>query len=99
MTTTQPVERASTPADVLPDEMLARFDERAPIYDRQNGFFDEDFTELRASGFLDIALPIRVRRRRRPSRRVLTTPAPTQLLRPRHGAGRQHAHLLDWSRR
>ena len=26
--------------------MLARFDERAPIYDRENRFFDEDFAEL-----------------------------------------------------
>ena len=37
--------------------MLARFDERAPTYDRENRFFDEDFAELRASGFLDIAIP------------------------------------------
>jgi alkylation response protein AidB-like acyl-CoA dehydrogenase len=57
MTTTQPVERASTPAEVLPDDMLARFDERAPIYDRDNRFFDEDFAELQASGFLAIAIP------------------------------------------
>ena len=28
-------------------EMLARFDERAPMYDRENRFFDEDFEELR----------------------------------------------------
>ena len=57
MTTTAPVERASNPTSVLTDEMLARFDERAPIYDRHNQFFDEDFAELRASGFLDIAIP------------------------------------------
>ena len=54
MTTTQ---RASTPVDVLSDEMLARFDERAQTYDRQNRFLDEDFAELRACGFLDIAIP------------------------------------------
>ncbi|HET9667013.1 MAG TPA: acyl-CoA dehydrogenase family protein [Desertimonas sp.] len=57
MTTTAPVERASNPTSVLTDEMLARFDERAPTYDRHNQFFDEDFAELRASGFLDIAIP------------------------------------------
>jgi alkylation response protein AidB-like acyl-CoA dehydrogenase len=48
------IERA---ADVLTEEMLARFDERAPVYDRENRFFTEDFDELRGSGYLDIALP------------------------------------------
>jgi alkylation response protein AidB-like acyl-CoA dehydrogenase len=43
---------------VLTDEMLARFDERAPLYDRENRFFQEDFEELRDSGYLDIALPV-----------------------------------------
>ncbi len=42
---------------VLTEEMLARFDERAPKYDRDNRFFHEDFEELRASGYLNIALP------------------------------------------
>ena len=41
----------------LTDEMLARFDERAPLYDRENRFFTEDFEELKASGYLNIALP------------------------------------------
>ncbi|HEX8804063.1 MAG TPA: acyl-CoA dehydrogenase family protein [Acidimicrobiales bacterium] len=41
----------------LTDEMLAHFDERAPVYDRENRFFQEDFDELRASGYLDVALP------------------------------------------
>jgi alkylation response protein AidB-like acyl-CoA dehydrogenase len=57
MTTTQAVERATTPADLLSDEMLARFDERAPNYDRENRFFDEDFAELQAAGFLGLAVP------------------------------------------
>ena len=39
-------------SDLLTDDMLARFDERAPVYDQENRFFDEDFEELRASGFL-----------------------------------------------
>jgi alkylation response protein AidB-like acyl-CoA dehydrogenase len=43
--------------DYLTDEMLARFDERAPTYDRENRFFDEDFAELQASGYLGIAIP------------------------------------------
>ena len=47
-----------TAADaILTDEMLARFDERAPGYDRDNRFFQEDFEELRAAGYLDLAVP------------------------------------------
>jgi alkylation response protein AidB-like acyl-CoA dehydrogenase len=42
---------------LLTDEMLARFDERAPIYDRENTFFTEDFEELRESGYLTCAVP------------------------------------------
>ena len=38
--------------DLLSDEMLARFDERAPMYDRENRFFDEDWRELEGSGYL-----------------------------------------------
>jgi alkylation response protein AidB-like acyl-CoA dehydrogenase len=44
-------------AQVLTDEMLGRFDERAPVYDRENRFFTEDFDELRASGYLEVAMP------------------------------------------
>lgn len=55
MTTTAiPITPSST---VLTDAMLARFDERSPVYDRENRFFTEDLTELRASGYLDLALP------------------------------------------
>jgi alkylation response protein AidB-like acyl-CoA dehydrogenase len=57
MTTMDP--RASTQAaeTLLTEDMLARFDERAPIYDRENRFFDEDFDELRTSGYLNLAVP------------------------------------------
>ncbi len=48
---------ATKTKDVLTEEMLARFDERAPQYDRENRFFTEDFEELRESGYLDITLP------------------------------------------
>src|SRR5688500_5734340 len=41
----------------LSDEMLARFAERAPQYDRENRFFAEDFEELRTSGYLLLAVP------------------------------------------
>jgi alkylation response protein AidB-like acyl-CoA dehydrogenase len=43
--------------DPLTEEMLARFDERAPAYDRENRFFTEDFEELRSSGFFAASLP------------------------------------------
>jgi alkylation response protein AidB-like acyl-CoA dehydrogenase len=46
-----------TSASVLTDDMLQRFHERAPIYDRENRFFDEDFEELRAAGYLKINVP------------------------------------------
>ena len=51
------VATANLEATVLTDEMLARFDERAPVYDRDNAFFHEDLEELRASGYLDSAIP------------------------------------------
>jgi len=48
---------ATTTAEVLTDDMLSRFEERAATYDRENRFFDEDFAELRDSGYLKIAVP------------------------------------------
>jgi alkylation response protein AidB-like acyl-CoA dehydrogenase len=56
MTTTDLGARSA--ASVLPDDVLARIDARAPTYDRDNRFFDEDFADLRASGLLDVALPV-----------------------------------------
>ena len=43
--------------ELLTDDMLQRFDERAPVYDRENRFFQEDWDELRASGYLAGPLP------------------------------------------
>jgi alkylation response protein AidB-like acyl-CoA dehydrogenase len=57
MSTSDPITAASTRDRLLTAEMLARFDERAPGYDRENRFFDEDFADLRASGYLSCALP------------------------------------------
>ena len=37
--------------------MLLRFGQRAPTYDRENRFFHEDFEELRAAGYLKLAIP------------------------------------------
>ncbi len=47
-----------TTVEILTEEMLARFDERTPRYDRENEFFTEDFEELRESGYLSAALPV-----------------------------------------
>lgn len=44
--------------DLLDEAMLARFDERAPQYDRENRFFTEDFEELRERGFFAASLPV-----------------------------------------
>jgi len=46
-----------TAAPVLTQELLDRCRERAPLYDRDNTFCQEDFDELRAAGYLDMALP------------------------------------------
>jgi len=42
---------------VLPDDLISRCGERAAGYDRDNRFFTEDFDELRAAGYLKIAVP------------------------------------------
>ena len=49
--------RTPTPSAPLTDDMLERFAARAPQYDRENRFFTEDFEELRACGYLRLALP------------------------------------------
>ena len=47
-----------TSAAILTDQMLARFDARAATYDKENRFFDEDWEELRDSGYLLAAVPV-----------------------------------------
>lgn len=42
---------------VLSDELLKGFADRATDNDRENRFFSEDFEELRASGYLKLAIP------------------------------------------
>jgi alkylation response protein AidB-like acyl-CoA dehydrogenase len=48
---------AAASAPILPDEVLTRFGERAPVYDRENRFFSDDFEELRQAGYLTINIP------------------------------------------
>ena len=42
---------------VLTDALLERCRERAPLYDRENRFCQEDFDELKAAGYLNMAVP------------------------------------------
>src|ERR1700728_3965668 len=43
---------------LLSGEMLARFESRAGTYDRENRFFDQDFEELRATGYFRLPVPV-----------------------------------------
>ena len=54
--TGQPANQPS-PAPVLTDEMLSRFESRVATYDRENRFFDQDFEELRAAKYLVLPVP------------------------------------------
>lgn len=47
----------TTTPSILTEALLARCRERAPVYDRENRFFQEDFEELKAAGYLRMALP------------------------------------------
>ncbi len=46
-----------TASAILSEAMLQRFRDRAPGYDRDNRFFQEDFDDLRRAGYLAIAVP------------------------------------------
>jgi len=48
---------SSTPTGILSEAMLKRFADRAPGYDRENRFFEEDFTELKQAGYLAAPVP------------------------------------------
>ena len=51
----EPEVRGAAPA--LTEALLERCRERAPVYDRENRFCQEDFDELKAAGYLRMALP------------------------------------------
>jgi alkylation response protein AidB-like acyl-CoA dehydrogenase len=42
---------------VLSDDILARCAERAPVYDREGRFFEEDFEDLSQAGYLRMIVP------------------------------------------
>ena len=48
---------AAMTQEVLSEDMIRRFGERAGRYDTENRFFSEDFEELRRSGYLRMAIP------------------------------------------
>ncbi|MGE3073223.1 MAG: acyl-CoA dehydrogenase family protein [Dehalococcoidia bacterium] len=48
---------ATMTREVLTEDMIGRFGERAAKYDAENTFFVEDFEELRNSGYLKMAIP------------------------------------------
>src|SRR6266850_2658707 len=48
---------SATTMTILSDDLLGRCGSRAAAYDRDNRFFTEDFEELRAAGYLKIAVP------------------------------------------
>ena len=45
------------PAAFLPDDLLERFRERAPIHDRENTFPEDDLADLKSAGYLSILVP------------------------------------------
>lgn len=45
------------PAAILPDDLLDRIRERAPIHDRDNTFPDADLADLKEAGYLSILVP------------------------------------------
>ena len=47
----------TTSTGILSEAMLEKFFERAPAYDRENRFFQEDFDDMKAAGYLKIAVP------------------------------------------
>jgi alkylation response protein AidB-like acyl-CoA dehydrogenase len=48
---------AFDPTVFLPDDLLERIRQRAPIHDRENTFPQQDLDELRAAGYLSILVP------------------------------------------
>jgi alkylation response protein AidB-like acyl-CoA dehydrogenase len=44
-------------SEVLTEPLLERCRQRAPVYDRENRFCQEDFDELKAAGYLKMAVP------------------------------------------
>src|SRR3712207_1058824 len=48
---------AESTRSILSESLIDRCGQRAPVYDRENRFFQEDFEELRDAGYLVAAVP------------------------------------------
>jgi len=57
MMTDRETRHAQLAEEYLPDSLIARFRERASVYDRENRFCDEDLAELRERGYLALFVP------------------------------------------
>src|SRR5262249_6493856 len=55
--TAKPDVRRTAQPSILTEDMLARCDARASVYDRENRFFAEDFEELRDAKYLLMPVP------------------------------------------
>src|SRR5687767_12279575 len=45
------------PSSILSNDVLLKFEKRAPVYDQENRFFTEDFQELKSAGYLTLNVP------------------------------------------
>jgi hypothetical protein len=68
---------------ILSDGLIEACGDRASAYDRENRFFEEDWAALRAAGFLTANVPAEL------------GGGGLNLSRTCHGAGDEHAPLLD----
>ena len=102
-TLTRPQRPTAPPTDtgttLLTDDMLAASTSGRRMYDRENRFFDEDFDELRESGYLLAAVPTEFGGAGLGLDEVNRAAAPARLRRAGHRRRRQHAPLLDRRRR
>ena len=85
----------ATKQHVLSDDILARCAERAPIYDRENRFFNEDFEELRQAGYLRMNVPKSSVVWACRLAAGLPGAAPPRLPRRAHRPGSEYASVLD----
>lgn len=88
--------------ELLPDELLERFRDRAKGYDERNEFFHEDLTELKAQGYLrmfaaesDGGLGFGLERAAAAQRRLATAAPATALAVNMHLVWTGVAHLLS----
>jgi alkylation response protein AidB-like acyl-CoA dehydrogenase len=77
---------AEAAQSILSDQLLEKCRERAPQYDRENRFCQEDFDDLKKAGYLKMAIPkelgglgFRLAEVARETRRLATYAAPTAL--------------------